>query len=285
MTWTDLGRLVDVATLGTLTPVDVLYEYEGPRVFTSVAPDGSQLLAYVCAESASGLWLLVVPSAEYVVSTLKSGRISLRDAFDQTQIWLVKQDLEGNNVSVRRITIDMVPTINLPQRYARLTGEKSFTPNSSAPKVCHICTVGLLKESFRDEQFDIAGELVVVEVSCEVCDSCGESIVTGAEATRAHLVVAAELAQRGRQSGTSLRFMRKALGLKSGEAAKLLGVAPETFSRWETGDRPADRMAVALLGVMAVSRLIRDWPCSLSSRVVETYLVSTLQALTMTKAP
>ena len=36
------------------------------------------------------------------------------------------------------------------------------------------------------------------------------------------------------------RYARKSLGLKQAELAALLGVAPETVSRWENGSQPMD---------------------------------------------
>jgi hypothetical protein len=126
VTWTAEGTLVDATTLGALAPADVLYEFDGPRVFTSVAPDGSQLLAYVCDENASGFWLLVVPTADEVIADLRAGRTALLAALDQPWVWLVERDFDGNSVSVRRITLALVPAVNLPQRGVRLTGEEAL---------------------------------------------------------------------------------------------------------------------------------------------------------------
>jgi transcriptional regulator with XRE-family HTH domain len=49
--------------------------------------------------------------------------------------------------------------------------------------------------------------------------------------------------------------MRKALGLRAADLAGLLGVAAETVSRWETGQRDVDRGALALVGGLVVDRL------------------------------
>jgi putative zinc finger/helix-turn-helix YgiT family protein len=98
-------------------------------------------------------------------------------------------------------------------------------------------------------------KFVVEGVPAEICDSCGEDYVSYGDLGRAEIAVAAELARRGLRSGESFRFMRKALGLKSGELAELFDLQPETVSRWEKGTQKLDPRAFALLGSLVVDRL------------------------------
>lgn len=44
-----------------------------------------------------------------------------------------------------------------------------------------------------------------------------------------------------------IRFMRTVLGLRSGELAEKLAIAPETYSRWETGKQPLGEYAERVL--------------------------------------
>jgi DNA-binding transcriptional regulator YiaG len=60
-------------------------------------------------------------------------------------------------------------------------------------------------------------------------------------------LVAAELAEAGVTEPEALKFMRKVTGLQGKEFAALLGVRPETVSRWEQGKRPIDRAAYAII--------------------------------------
>ena len=74
------------------------------------------------------------------------------------------------------------------------------------------------------------------------------------------LAIAAALALPGRRaapppSGAGLRFMRKAMGVRGVEFADLLGVTPETVSRWEADKHPIDRGAFTLLGMMVADRI------------------------------
>lgn len=102
--------------VGTLEPVEVLVDFDGPRVFTSLAPDGAMLLAYVCDETGSRL--LVVPTDRETVDDLKSGRLALLTALTLPWVWLVDRD--GSLVSARRTTLGEVPPLNLPLARARL---------------------------------------------------------------------------------------------------------------------------------------------------------------------
>jgi transcriptional regulator with XRE-family HTH domain len=69
---------------------------------------------------------------------------------------------------------------------------------------------------------------------------------------RIDLEVATVLAMKGPLQGETLRFMRKALGLRGFELAALLGVTGETLSRWEHEQRPVDSMAWILVGSLVL---------------------------------
>jgi DNA-binding transcriptional regulator YiaG len=64
------------------------------------------------------------------------------------------------------------------------------------------------------------------------------------------LAVACALADAGVHTGEALRCMRKALGLRGCDLARLLDVTPETISHWETGKARPNRAAFAALGAM-----------------------------------
>jgi transcriptional regulator with XRE-family HTH domain len=52
-------------------------------------------------------------------------------------------------------------------------------------------------------------------------------------------------------SGDEIRFARKSLGFTQARLARLLDVAPETVSRWETGSETMSRVSrLALLAVV-----------------------------------
>jgi DNA-binding transcriptional regulator YiaG len=96
-----------------------------------------------------------------------------------------------------------------------------------------------------------------------VCDNGHVEVELGQLAEyerRASVVVLSEAADIG---GSEIRFARKALGLTQARLAKLLEVAPETVSRWETGAEPISRVSrLALLAVVrdprGLARLEKD---------------------------
>jgi DNA-binding transcriptional regulator YiaG len=105
------------------------------------------------------------------------------------------------------------------------------------------------------EKLTIAGRTFAAKVSVTSCSSCDDSRVPLEELERFELAVAAELAKAGARSGEAMRFMRKAIGLRASDLASLLDVAPETLSRWETGEREAPRVYFAALGGMVLDRV------------------------------
>ncbi len=67
------------------------------------------------------------------------------------------------------------------------------------------------------------------------CASCNEITFTPAQSEEIDRRLAARIALIGVADGKALRFMRKQAGFKAKEFAKLIGVTPETVSRWENG--------------------------------------------------
>ena len=93
------------------------------------------------------------------------------------------------------------------------------------------------------------------ELPGQRCPACGYSTVNGPAAVRFELLVADELFKRGLRSGAAFKFMRKALGMKAAEIASAFNVAPETVSRWETGQREVDWPEFMLLGFLVDDKL------------------------------
>jgi len=87
------------------------------------------------------------------------------------------------------------------------------------------------------------------------CSSCGEELFEDAAVGAFELAVAADLALHGPANGEAFRYLRKAVGLPAKELADLLGVTPETVSRWENGKLPLERRALALLASIVLERV------------------------------
>jgi DNA-binding transcriptional regulator YiaG len=77
----------------------------------------------------------------------------------------------------------------------------------------------------------------------EQCSVCEKKQIAIDDLIRFEHAVARNIARHGPVTGASLRYMRKSIPLAATALAELLRVAPETISRWETGERPVDRAA------------------------------------------
>ena len=103
----------------------------------------------------------------------------------------------------------------------------------------------------------IAGRKLVVDVELGVDPETNEETVSLAEVQRAEIEMAAALADAGPVNGESFAWMRKSLALQSKQLAHLLGVRPETVTRWETATVPVDRAAWLTLGELVLERANR----------------------------
>lgn len=121
-------------------------------------------------------------------------------------------------------------------------------------KQCAKCE-GTLATTEVPQEVTIAGATFSGKVAARQCGSCGEVYIAAEDAMRFDLRVARELGNRGAATGEAFRFMRKALGMRASDLADLLGVAAETISRWERGERPVDRTAFTVLGALVADRL------------------------------
>lgn len=100
-----------------------------------------------------------------------------------------------------------------------------------------------------------SGRTLSVVVPTRLDPETGERLVGLEHAKAAELVIATELALHGPVDGKSFRFMRGAIGMKSAELAELLGVRPETVSRWERSVVNVDRAAWMTLGGLVLERV------------------------------
>ena len=123
-------------------------------------------------------------------------------------------------------------------------------------KTCEGCE-GRVTRTRKQEVLVVSGRRFVVSLPARACRSCGVQ-ADAASLERIELEVACELAREGPASGETFRFMRKALGMRAMDLADLLGITPETVSRWENGQRLVDRSAWIALGSMVLEKARRS---------------------------
>src|SRR5216684_5885653 len=105
---------VDVQRIGSLDPVRVLFEADGPRLFTSRDADSQLLLVYLCGESADGADYFVVPTSSATVDALQEGRLNVRDALGQSWGWLVSTAPDGHPSHAQVASLDDLPKTAAP---------------------------------------------------------------------------------------------------------------------------------------------------------------------------
>jgi DNA-binding XRE family transcriptional regulator len=127
-------------------------------------------------------------------------------------------------------------------------------------KRCAACNGDDLRET--EETVDVAVpthsepfRVRVSEISTIKCGTCGGSFLSGPDLGRAELLAGGEAIARGLRDGATLKFVRKALGLRAADLGELLGVSAETVSRWENGHRAAERSVWNTLADLVADKL------------------------------
>lgn len=104
---------------GNLTPTEVLLEYEGPRSWLAVDPEGAVVYVHQVAESeaADPPWrqqvLVAYPGARW--DDLRAGRLPLRELLvGSGRVGLVDRDAEGRPIRARVVRSADIPDSHLP---------------------------------------------------------------------------------------------------------------------------------------------------------------------------
>jgi putative zinc finger/helix-turn-helix YgiT family protein len=123
------------------------------------------------------------------------------------------------------------------------------------PTPCKLCGQDQAFPGEVLERWTFGDPSIAVAMPATVCEACGESLVASNDLARAENAVTRALIDAGSTDPHAIRWLRKGAGLRANELAELLGVAPETVSRWEHGSRSIDRAALALLAGLALDVL------------------------------
>jgi hypothetical protein len=114
--WSIEARECGWLRLSSLTPEEVIDDIDGPRLFTVRSADGLLLLAYQCGEDRETERFLLVPASEYLISSIKSGTISIRDALaPQAWAWIVDRDRRGEIGAPAIVDVPRLPEKALPR--------------------------------------------------------------------------------------------------------------------------------------------------------------------------
>jgi DNA-binding transcriptional regulator YiaG len=125
-------------------------------------------------------------------------------------------------------------------------------------RLCRACHApGSAVPNRTEASRDVNGCHFVATLPTTVCSQCGHVEIDRVAEAKFVEEIARVLADCGASSGGAFRLMRKAIGMRGTELARLLAVAPETVSRWETEKRGIDRATVAVLAALVHERADR----------------------------
>jgi len=125
------------------------------------------------------------------------------------------------------------------------------------------------RENYKYEASGL--NIVLLDVEVSRCPECGEREVHIPNIEGLHRAVAlALIRRRERLAPSEIRFLRKYLGLSSGDFAKHVGVSAETVSRWEQGRTPMGTTADRLVRMLVVTREpISHYPLEILKEVAQ----------------
>lgn len=114
MKWEVSGKPCSVDFFGAFEPLEVLYDFDGPRLFTVQNRYDDALLVYQCDEDETASRFIVAPCDAGLLDAVLAGRCSVRDALAQPWTWVVDQ-AHGQGVrSAWRVHLDSIPQGVLP---------------------------------------------------------------------------------------------------------------------------------------------------------------------------
>lgn len=109
---------------------------------------------------------------------------------------------------------------------------------------CANCNGNLVIKTNQKYLYDMSGldNVYLENIKTEVCESCGQVTPYIPQLPQLHKVIATILVLKPKPlTGKEIRFLRKERRKKAKEWAMLLGVEPETLSRWENGEKQPSR--------------------------------------------
>jgi len=103
-----------------LKPIRVLYDFDGPKIFTCKDQTGQPFLAFQCSVDRSTMRYLVVPFGDGLETRLTNGDINVRDALTRPKMWVFDLDNSWQPVRCWRVSVDDLPSHLLPRPGAAL---------------------------------------------------------------------------------------------------------------------------------------------------------------------
>jgi len=112
--WNITGKPANFSRFQPFEPAEVLYEFDGPRIFTLTDNDDELNLVYWSDEIEQTSRYVVVPTTAKILTALKKGSISVFDALNQPRCWLCDANQLGELTGCQRVEFEDIPRDSLP---------------------------------------------------------------------------------------------------------------------------------------------------------------------------
>ena len=112
--WNVQGKPAGAERFSPFVVRDVLYEFDGPRIFTLADSDGELNLACWSDEDENQSRFVIVPTAVSIIDSLRCGRQSVLDALNQPRCWVCEIVHCGEVNQCWRINFEDIPKDSLP---------------------------------------------------------------------------------------------------------------------------------------------------------------------------
>ena len=112
--WNITGKPANFSRFQPFEPAEVLYEFDGPRIFTLIDNEDELNLVYWSDENDQICRYVVVPTTVKILTALKKGSISVFDALNQPRCWLCDSNQLGELTGCQRVEFEDIPRDSLP---------------------------------------------------------------------------------------------------------------------------------------------------------------------------
>lgn len=129
MLWPADGAKENSAKFGSFEADDVLYEMDGPKLFTVKGSDGIYLVYESTFDPRDRLTrYIAVLASEDIIAHLLDGTLTLREALDQTAVWSIDQFFDGSLGTTLRLAkgLSSVPDGYKPEAGVRLQADHHY---------------------------------------------------------------------------------------------------------------------------------------------------------------
>ena len=150
--WNIDGRQISPERFQPFEPREVLYEFDGPRIFSFPDFEGELNLAYWSDEDEDVWRYVVVPTTTRILKALASGAISVYDALNQPRCWLCDVGPDQKFTQCQQVDFEAIPRDCLPAAGTMLL--QALEPVASLPQVIDL--EGRIRELDKDRlSFDL----------------------------------------------------------------------------------------------------------------------------------